>query len=1203
MTTTRKMILGSAAALAIAFALGTYTASQEFSLTSEAAAHPHNNSTKSDKKDDADKTKTSTKSYGSSSSHGSVKVKKPESDAKTYGSSSLHTDEDKDVDTKAPGHPNKRVVTTIREETVETIITEDDEELKTKTDKKASKDKSKTHPNRRSHNLNKFNDLKSSESDGDEAKDEKWDVNNPPGEKISVEIDIDEGTWMSLDVSPDGETIAFDLLGDIYTIPASGGKATAISSGMAWDMQPRFSPDGKQIAFTSDRAGGDNIWVMDADGENASQVTKESFRLLNNPTWSPDGRFIAAKKHFTTSRSLGTGEIWLYHPTGGSGVKLVKKPSESHQKELGEPMFSPDGRYVYYTQNTTSGSTFIYAQDSNTELFQIKRYDMETGEIDKAAGGQGGAVRPTPSPDGKHLAFVKRERMQSMLYLKDLESGKETRIYDNLDRDMQETWGVQGMYPNMDWSPDSKHLYFWAGGKIQKISIDGGKPETIEFRVNDTRDVLSVPRPTVEVAPDEFTTEMPRYAQVSPDGSQVVFESLGKLFTRSVSGGTAKRLTKMPENVRELDPSWSRDGKSIVFVSWSDDGLGTVHTTSASGSGLKDLTRQPGHYRRPAITPDGDFVVYEKGSGGYLTSPEWSNGSGLYIQAIGENDPQLIRKSGSGAHFGADNLRIYFTGNADGSAALMSTNLLGDDERVHASSKLAQNFYMSPDSQHIAFRENYNLFVLPALLGPQNISAGPSANAFPVKKLSENGATYPSWSNDGSSMYFSMGSSLYQSDLEAAFSDEDYAQEEAADLTREVTADKPDSAVALTNARIITMSDEDGGIIENGTILVYGDRIEEIGDDVELPGGVEVVDLEGKTVIPGLIDAHAHGAQGVGDMTPEQNWSAVAHLALGVTTIFDPSSRADSIFPAGEMQRAGKLLGPRIFSTGEVIYGAKAPGFFAAISNADDAAEHVNRLQSQGAHGVKNYNQPRRDQRQQVTQAARELDILVVPEGGSLYHMDMSLVVDGNSSIEHNIPVGEIYDDVVQLMSQTDTAYVPTLVVTYGGVRGESYYYQNSNVWEHPILSKHVPVRQLQADSVRRQMAPEEDYADKAAAAVSKKLQDAGVLVTIGAHGQREGLAAHWEMWSFARGGMDPVEALQTATVDPAKHLGFFDDIGSLEDGKLADLVILSDNPMDDIYNTDNVEMVMQGGRLYDALTMDETVTGDRKRLPYWWEE
>ena len=228
---------------------------------------------------------------------------------------------------------------------------------------------------------------------------------------------------------------------------------------------------------------------------------------------------------------------------------------------------------------------------------------------------------------------------------------------------------------------------------------------------------------------------------------------------------------------------------------------------------------------------------------------------------------------------------------------------------------------------------------------------------------------------------------------------------------------------------------------------------------------------------------------------------------------------------------------------------------------------------------------------------------MVVSEGGSLYHMDMSLIQDGNSSVEHNLPVSAIYDDVVQMFGQTNVAYTPTLSVTYGGVRGEDYYYQESDVWKHPILSKHVPPALLQARAVRRQMAPEEDYADAAAGGASKQLMEAGVMVSIGGHGQREGLASHWEMWSFARGGMSPLQALSTATTEPARHLGFDKDIGTLEEGKLADLVILSDNPLEDIRNTDKVEHVMLGGRLYEAETMNEIITGDKKRLPYYWEK
>ena len=1031
----------------------------------------------------------------------------------------------------------------------------------------------------------------------------KWDVNNPPGKKRNVKIDVTEGTWMSLDVSPDGNTIAFDLLGDIYTMPATGGTAKAIAKGMAWEIQPRFSPDGKRIAFTSDRAGGDNIWTMAVDGSDMQQVTDESFRLLNNPTWSPDGEFIAARKHFTTSRSLGTGEMWLYHTSGGSGVQLTKRPSDVHQKEIGEPMFSPDGKHLYYSANTTSGAIFQYAQDSNKPLFEIMKYDMETGDIRSVVGGAGGAVRPTPSPDGKSIAFVKRVRAKSKLFIKDLESGKERMVFDHLDQDMQETWAVHGVYPNMDWSPDSKSLYFWASGQIHRLDVEDDNIEHIDFRVRDTRQVIDAPRPKVPVSPDTFETKMPRFVTVSPDGKSTVFESLGKLYIKA-GNGNAKRLTELPDSMHELDPSFSRNGDAIVFTTWNDADLGAVHMMDVASSKITTITQMPGQYRRPVLSPDGEFVTYEKDRGGRLTSDLYSEKPGIYVQAADGADPVRVSSSGRHPHFGEDNLRIYFTTSKDKKSALVSTNLLGDQERIHASSTMAQMYAMSPTGKHVAFRENYNLYVMPVMPGPQDVDASRSAKALPIKKLSDGGATYPSWSGDGKTVHWTLGSTLFKTNAAKALINKDYAAPKTGlSLARKVKADRPEKITALMNARIITMAGKDGGVIENGTIIVKDGRVHSIGEDIAVPKTIPRLDLMGKTIIPGLIDAHAHGPQGVDGLTPNQNWSAIGHLALGVTTIFDPSTSAENFFPAAEMQRVGKNLAPRLFSTGEIIYGAKAPGFFAAISNEKEAQEHVARLKNQGAHGVKNYNQPRRDQRQQVVKASRDKNIMVVGEGGSLYHMQMSMIADGNTSVEHNLPQSDIYDDVIQLYSQTNAAYVPTLNVTYGGMSGELYFYQESDVWKHPILSKHVPPSILQARAVRRITAPEEDFADAVSAATSKKLADAGVLVSIGAHGQREGLGAHWEMWSFARGGMEPLQALQTATVMPAKHLGFFDDIGTLEKGKLADLVILSNNPLDDIRNTDNIEHVMIGGRLYDVKTMNEVITGDSEREPYWFEE
>lgn len=1044
--------------------------------------------------------------------------------------------------------------------------------------------------------------------EGDAA---KWDVTAPPGfEMRQVEIDVDEGTWMSLDVSPDGQTIAFDMLGDIYTMPASGGAATSIASGLAWEMQPRFSPDGSKIAFTSDRAGGDNIWIMNADGSDKRQVTKETFRLLNNPTWSPDGRFIAARKHYTTQRSLGVGEIWLYHVAGGDGVALVERPSEAHQKELGEPAFSADGRYVYYSQDITPGSQFIYAQDSNTDLFNIRRYDMETGEITTAVSGAGGAVRPAPSPDGGKIAFVRRERMQSKLYVKDLETGIERAIYDDLNRDLQEIWAVHGVYPNMDWMPSGREIVFWAGGKIRRVNVESGAAQTIPFRVADQRSVAAAPRPDVAVAPDNFRTQMVKFASVSPNRRNAVFESLGSLYIKSLPNGAPRRLTRQSEDF-EFYPSWSRDGRRIVYVSWNDETLGTVRTIGVNGGAGRAVTEVPGHYRRPRFSPDERSIVFEKGAGGGLVNDNYGEAPGIYRVPARGGEMVRITDSGAHPHYGADVDRIFMTTFDGDVGELVSVDADGDNMRVHAKGEFVTEYQVDPSGDHAAFRENYNAYVMPLTAGPQEIGAGRKASGVPVTRASKYSGDYLNWA--GETLYWSMGPTLYSASLEALLpgappaqdADSYQAPETGIDLSIEAEAAKPAGTVAIVGARIITMADEDGGVIENGVIVTNGDRIAAIGaaGDVTIPEGAVRIDAEGKTIMPGLIDAHAHGPYGTDDLIPQQNWSLMAHLALGVTTIHDPSNPASHVFAAGEYQRAGHILAPRIYSTGEIVYGARAPGYYAVVDAYDDALAHVKRLKAQGAHSIKNYNQPRRDQRQQVIAAGIAENLAVVAEGGSLFHMDMGLVQDGTTSIEHNMPQDVLYEDVLTLFAGSDAAYTPTLVVAFGGVNADSYWRDRTNVWEHPILSVHAPPRVLQASSVRRQRAPDEDYSDDDAARTAKQLADRGVLVSIGAHGQQQGLAAHWELWSFVRGGMSPLEALRTGTTAPAKHLGFEADIGSLEEGKLADLVILRNNPLDDILNSDTIDHVMIGGRLYDAETLNEVETGDFERGAYWWEE
>ena len=1052
----------------------------------------------------------------------------------------------------------------------------------------------------------------SAAADVEPEADVEWDVNAPPGAPVrQAAIRTDEGTWIDVDVAPDGRMLAFALLGDIYTMPMAGGTPTRIAEGLAWEVQPRFSPDGRRVAFTSDRGGGDNIWLMNADGSDKRQLTKEDFRLLNQPSWSPDGRFIVAKKHFTTGRSLGTGEVWLYHVAGGGGVKLVERPNEEHQKELGEPVYAPDGSAIYYTRNTTPGPVFEYAQDSNAGIFAIERFDIATGEVTTAVDGYGGAVRPAPSPDGRRMAFVRRDKDRSQLWVKDLETGAERMIFGDLDRDVQETWAVTGVYPNMDWTPDGEAVVIWAGGKLNRVAADGSGARVIPFRIDDTRGVIPAPRPPVAVAPDNFTASIPRFVTLSPDGRRALYEVLGRLWVKDLSGGSARQLTRSDDEAVEAWPAFSRDGRRLAFVRWTDDGLGRIVVADADGRNQRVVTPQPGHYAAPAFSPDGRTLVFERREGGYLTAPEYSENPGIYRLSLAGGAPELVARDLASPHFGADNDRLFMLGREGDKLQLVSADLSGEARRVHAQGELAMDFRVAPDGETLAFRQNYELFAMPLLPGGQAVDVSESGGPLPVTKVSAGGADYVGWAQDGATLHWSMGPTLYRAPVSALFpaapADEDApgftAPATGVSLAMTLEADKPTGTFAITGARILTMNGADGGAIENGTILIQGDRIVAIGPaaSVAIPNGATRIDATGRTIMPGLVDAHAHGPQGVGDLIPQQNWSMVQALAAGVTTIHDPSSTASMIFAAAERQRVGELLAPRIFSTGEVIYGAKAPGFYARIDSYEDALAHVRRIKAQGGISVKNYNQPRREQRQMVARAAAAENMLVVAEGGSLYGMDMNLVADGNSTVEHNVPVERFYEDVLQFWAQSDSNYTPTLGVTYGGLAGDPYWRQATDVFANPLLA-HTPPKRLLADNARRVKAPDWAFQDDDAAREAARLAERGVAVAIGGHGQQPGIDAHWELWSFARGGMSPVEALRAGTIEAARSLGMDRDIGSLEVGKLADLVVLTADPSQDIRNSDRIERVMLGGRLYDSATMNEVETGDARRLPYWWE-
>jgi imidazolonepropionase-like amidohydrolase/Tol biopolymer transport system component len=1041
------------------------------------------------------------------------------------------------------------------------------------------------------------------ESGNEKPEEKKWNVEAPYPMPIEAAIDTDEGTWMSLDVSPDGREIAFDLLGDIYSLPIGGGEARALTSGVAWDMQPRYSPDGKHIAFTSDRSGGDNLWVMDRDGSHPVQVTKEDFRLLNSPVWAPDGDFLAARKHFTGTRSLGSGEIWLYHRSGGEGAQMVKRPTE--QKDLGEPAFSPDGRYLYYSQDATPGRIFQYNKNPHEQIYVINRLDRVSGRVDRFVQGPGGSIRPTPSPDGKWLAFVRRVRFQTVLFTKDLASG-------------QETWAIHGVYPAMAWTPDSRAIIVWAGGKIRRVERESGRAAIIPFHVRGTRRLAESVRFSHRIAPDRFPVRMLRWVTVSPKGDQVAYQALGHIYVRALPDGAPRRLTKQTDHF-ELYPSFSRDGQRIVYSTWNDEKAGTVRIAPSRGGDGRVVTNEPGLYREPVFTPDGAKVVYRKDSGGGLLTPDWSTETGLYWSPATGGTPTLVSRDGFGPQFGIGSDRVYFTKleETEGSReqreeekrVFVSAALDGADLREHYVSENATEFAISPDEKWLAFRERYNAFVTPFVRTGKRIEIGPKAKSLPVARVSKNAGEYIHWAGDSRSLHWTLGPELFTRTLPETFSFVPGAPEKLPEppeqgkpIGFEATTDVPAGSVAFIGGRVVTMKGGGDEVIEDGVVVVEGNHIRAVGPraSVTIPPGTRSVDVAGKTVLPGLVDAHWHGELGGNGVIPQQNWTTDAGLAFGVTTAHDPSHDTGEFFAASEMGRAGLIRAPRLFSTGTILYGAGGD-VRVEIDSLDDARAHLKRMKAAGAFSVKSYNQPRREQRQQILAAARELEMLVVPEGGSLFEHNMTMVVDGHTGIEHTLPVARIYKDVLQLW-KNGVGYTPTLLVGYGGIFGENYWYQHTNVWENPRLSKFVPPRELEARSMRRVMAPEEDYNHFNIARIAKELRDAGVSVQLGAHGQREGLGAHWELWMLVQGGMTPLEALKCGTWNGARYLGLDADIGSLEPGKLADLIVIDGNPLTDIRQSEKVVYTVVNGRVYDAATMNQVGNHPQERAKYWWE-
>lgn len=1062
----------------------------------------------------------------------------------------------------------------------------------------------------------------------------KKDLPLEPERKVT--FTTHEGTWISVDVSPDGATLIFDLLGDLYTLPIGGGEAVRFTSGMAYDAQPRFSPDGKSVVFVSDLNGSDNLVILSIDKKDTTQLTKDKTALFHSPVWTPDGKYVIASK---VNGGLGVSQPWMYHIDGGSGTQLIDKPENA--KFMGAA-FGNDPRYVWFAQRTGS-----WQYNAMLPQYQLIIYDRETGKTYAQTAIYGSAFRPTLSPDGQWLVYGTRHDKHTGLRLRNLTSGAERWLAYPVQRDDQESRATMDVLPGMAFTPDSKSVIASYGGKIWRLPVAGGAAIEIPFTVEVELDLgpeLDFTYP-VETEPT-FTVKQIRDAEPSPDGARLAFTALDRIWVMAFPNGTPRRLTKM--EIGEHQPVWSPDGRWIAYVTWDGSG-GNIYKVRADGSGQPaKVTQTAAYYRDPAWSPDGQRLVLIRSAAQQFVEEvgaPFSGGPGaelVWVPAAGGEVTRIAPTEGRGApHFTRDAQRIYIYSSSDG---LLSLRWDGTDLKSHVKvtgsvppgSKQPMNaslVRMAPVGDQALAQVGHDIYVVtvPYVGGetPSISVANPAGAAFPARQLTTIGGQFPTWRSDGRKVHWSIGNAHFVYDLDAAKAYEDSVKAAkkaaAADTAKADSSqaegekkeekkkdegykpfekrimisaqrDVPQGVVVLRGARAITMKGDE--IIENADIVVRNNRIEAVGarGSVAVPEGARIIDAGGKTIIPGFVDVHAHIWPSWG-IHKTQVWEYLANLAYGVTTTRDPQTATTDVLSYADRVESGALVGPRVYYTGPGVF------WWEAIKDLDHAKNVLKRYSEYyDSKTIKQYVAGNRQQRQWIMMASKEQKLKPTTEGALDFKLNMTQVIDGYPGHEHSFPIYPLYRDVIELVAQSKTTYTPTLLVSYGGPWAENYFYATEEVHDNAKLRRFTPHYEIDQKALRRSswFRPEQHvFADHARFVAD--LVKAGGRAGVGGHGQLQGLGYHWELWAMQAGGLPEHDALRVATLFGAEAIGVQNDLGSIEAGKLADLVVLDKNPLENIRHTDSIAYVMKNGRLYDGSTLDEVWPRQRKLEGQWW--
>lgn len=1074
--------------------------------------------------------------------------------------------------------------------------------------------------------------------------DSGWDTTKPRGTVRDIEFTTREGTWMSMDVSPDGRWLTFDLLGHVYLMSSDGGRAVALTqdSGIALNFHPRFSPDGQRIAFVSDRTGQNALWTMHVDGSNVRQVFFDRDSRIAEPQWTPDGRhIIAVRESATPGRGWHrrTTDLWLFPADGGDGKRIIG----GTMAQYNGPAVSPDGSRLffhvsYFTNNrygTQAGHRIqsidlgravrgedvepvevvgIRKEHNGYQAFQVTDPSLQPPDVTAH-------IAPQVSPDGRYLAYAREIdgetfswrghslEPRTALWLLDLSTGNTRQLASPATKDLSAAHAMYSYrtFPGYAWSPDSRYIYVTREGGIARISVASGEISEIPFEAEVRRTISEQVRGRQSIT-DRFDVRAPRWPATSPDGTRLAFIALGQLWIKDTRSGRLTQVGEPSSTELYLTPDWTPDGRSLLYATWNDRERGHlwIHTP---GQQARRLTELPGEYLYPQMTTDGRFVIALRGpqqpSRGW--NP-WAASEGWEIVRMASSDGELqtlaVTHVPRHPRLGADG-RIHFEYQPDPAATaalynpypppsateqrvtLQSINPDGTALRAHAilparvPQRGANAAAISPDGRRVAFTSAREIFIadltaVSAVDGLPYIDPDPNLPSPGVTRISVQGGLDHRW-KDSDTLEYVSGNMHVSHDLRSG-------EVTRVPLGLNATRPAPAGTIAFTNARIITMRGDE--VLENADLVVRGSRIACVGE-CAVAGADRVVDLAGKTLMPGIVDVHVHETNFPLGILPQHIPSMATKLAYGVTTILDPSTNSESAFPLAERIDAGLLLGPRVYSVGEIIV-SPGVGFGDQLDIEDfaDARTAVARRAEWGAISIKNFRQARRDQTQKVIEAARNHDVTVTGEGGPLY-FTLSFAMDGQTGWEHNLGPLPIYSDVARFLGQAGMVYSPTASVAGHGKGAIDFFRSRHDLRDDEKYRRFMPMALIRQNMERTQSVPDTYYSFPMLAEGLKDIIAEGGYGAIGEHSEQNGIGSHWEIWAYAS-ALDPHDALRVATLHGAHFIGLDQEIGSIEAGKLADLLILERNPLDDIRNTLAISQVMKGGWLHDGATLDQ---------------